>query len=140
MLYHINNIGYDSTGSRELSCSTSVEHCISKYITVYENAIEHTIYPTKRMLCSKHKRCYHTTVASANLAAGCKKLDRTIHNLCIFEIGRRNLGDSLAMDILEIHLLSAHKRSQDCNLTARIVSLDVCGRILLCISLILRIL
>ena len=111
MLYFIYNIRNNRTRCRKLSCTASVKHCISEYISMYEDSIEHTVYSAKRMLCAEHERSNHTTVTVSDFTAGCKKLNGTVQNLCILKIICCDLCDSLTVNILKIYLPATHQRS-----------------------------
>ena len=92
------------------------------------------------MLRIDQLRSYHCTHLVANLFAGTKDLYLCAHLLCIGNVSVCDPGDTLGVDILKIKLFSISQRCQDRNLTACIITLDICRRILLCIALILCIL
>ena len=72
--------------------------------------------------------------------AGCQKLDGSAHCLRVPDVRRRDLRNTLCVNILKIHLLSAYQGCQDGDLAAGIVSFNVSGRVFLRITLRLRIL
>lgn len=49
VLCAVYDIGYNGTCGRKLSCSASVEHRITQYISVDEDGVEDTVYAVQRV-------------------------------------------------------------------------------------------
>ena len=130
MLCFIHNICNYCTCSRKLTCSASVEHGISKNISVHKYCIKHIIYTVKRATLR-----YHCIERISDPAACGKKLDSHAKLFCIFHICRCDLCDSFCINILVIQEFSVCKWRKDGDLTACVSTSYVCSRICLCIAL-----
>ena len=138
MFCGIHNITNYSTCCRQFTCTASIEHGISKHISMYKYCIKHIIYTVKRAVLAEHKRCYHCITGSVcQSAAGSKKFDGSAKLCSILHIFRCDFCNSLCINIFKIKIPLISKRGKDCDLTACIVSFHVGGRICLCITLLL---
>ena len=131
----IHHITGNSTGSRQFTCSASIEHGRSQHITFHTYCIKYIIYHVERILFTNKSRSYHDTVSIPLLLADSQQFDSTACFFCIYKIFSRHFGNTLCINIFKIHLITTGKRSQDRNLSARIPAFHVCFRVKLRIAL-----
>ena len=134
VLCAVYNIGNNGTCGREFSCSASVEHGISKNISMHKYCVKHIIYAVKRALLAHQERSYHCIESISNPAACCKKFDGHAKLFGIFHICRCDLCNSFCINILVIQEFSICQRGKNGNLTACVLSFHISGRISLCVA------
>ena len=134
VLCAVYDIGYNGTCGRKLSCSASVEHGITQYISVDEDGVEDTVYAVQRVFRVNHHRAYHGVILITHLAACCEQFDCGSHRGRIFDILCGDLCDSLGVNLFVIDFFSIGKRRKNRNFTAGIVAFYVCFRVALCVA------
>ena len=135
MFCGIHNITNYSTCCRQFTCTASIEHGISKHISMYKYCIKHIIYTVKRAVLAEHKRCYHCITGSVcQSAAGSKKFDGSAKLRSILHIFRCDLCNSLCIYIVKYHTWVKCHRCKDRYLTSCIQTFDISSRISLRIS------
>ena len=99
--------------------------------------VEHPVYHIKGMRLANHKRRHHSVIFSVFLSAEGKELDGLSAGMSVRKIRRGDFRDSLRVNILIFHGLSAHKGGQNRNFAAGVVSFHIRFRVPLRIALFL---
>ena len=79
-IYHVRHYG---AGRRQFPCAASVEHGVSKHVSVNKNRVKHSIYIIKRMIREDYARRHNRMqpVSRIALAGRQQKLNRHLHDL-----------------------------------------------------------
>ena len=110
ILCNCNNVCNYCTCSRKLSCTATVEHALSKHISLYHNTVKYIIYHKERMIIFNHYRCYECVKLIIFKLCITEKLYRCIKMLCILKICCIYLCDTLCMNIFKVYFLACCKR------------------------------
>ena len=137
----IYNICHYSGSCWKLSCSCTIKHQIAHALTANKDCVHYIINCKKRMLVCDHNRAYHCTDTAILFLFACsKQLNTAAKNLCVYKISWCDLCNTLSIYILVIYIFAKCKWGQNCNLSACIMTLNICRWVSLCIASLLCIL
>ena len=132
----------DNRGSgRKLARALAVEHHVAGRIAVDHNGIEYILDRSEQVFLGDQVRG-DIGISCAVLAAhrAADQFDHAAQLVGIRNILERDLADAFAGDLVRVELVAKGKVSQDADLAAGIMSLDIRGRVLFCIAVELRLL
>ena len=138
MLGSVYNISHYCACSRKLTCTTSIEHCISQHISMYKDCIKYIIHTVKWTVPADQEGSYHCITGTICISAACAQKFNGSAQLCsILHILRCNFCDALCINILIIKIFTICQRRQDCYFAACIISLYICCGICFRVTLLL---
>ncbi len=107
----IHNVGNNSTGRGQLTCTLAVEHHVSQHVAFDHDSVEHVIH-TGKLVCFRYKAWLHTGCNAAVFSAfhPSNQLNNTVQLLCSCNIGHSDVTDASCWDVLRVDVMAADQR------------------------------
>ena len=121
----------NGAGCRQFPCSASIEHGRAQHISHNEDSVEHICHRIQRVLRVHEDRHDLQIDLSIFIHAGSEELDRRTHMCRVAGIHGSDFCDSLGRDLLVVYFFSCCDRSQDRDLSAGVISFNICLRVAL---------
>ena len=139
MLYGFDDISQNSACRRELTCTSAVEHSLVDAVAVDEHSVEYVVDACDDVFVRhEHRHNNGKDAAVIETSHRSDELDSVTEDIGSGDIGEVDLRDTLCENVLGVDVSAENEGRDNAYLAAGVVTLDICSRVFLRVTELLR--